>query len=84
MNETDSSCGFSLECPFCFTSIEKEVLFVDSLRSPDGTRFIQDGRSICTNKHGNLVDHYIGHYLDSNGKKLISTFMLMDIVLKIM
>ncbi len=41
MDQTDSGCGFSIENPFCFTSAEEEFAFVDALRSPDGTRFVQ-------------------------------------------
>ena len=60
MDQTDSGCGFSIENPFCFTSAEEEFAFVDALRSPDGTRFVQGVKFTCENKRGDLVDHFTG------------------------
>ena len=74
MNNTYTGCGFSIENPFCFTSVEEEITFVDALRSPDGTRFIQDVKFSCKNKKGELVDHFVGYYLDSNERKVEFSF----------
>ena len=74
MDQTDSGCGFSIENPFCFTSAEEEFAFVDALRSPDGTRFVQGVKFTCENKRGDLVDHFTGYYLDANGEKVDFAF----------
>jgi len=74
MAENYTGCGFSLENPFCFTSAEQEFAFVDALRSPAGTRFIQGVKWACKSPRGVLVDQFCGHYLDENGNKVDFSF----------
>ena len=73
-NSNPSACGFSVENPFCFRSAEEEFAFVDALRSPAGTRFIQGVKWVCRNKVGDLVDNFCGHYLDEQGNKVDFSF----------
>ncbi len=74
MDKIYNGCGFSIENPFCFTSADEEFAFVDALRSPDGTRFVQGVKFTCKNKRGDLVDHFTGYYLDANGGKVDFAF----------
>ena len=74
MSERYTGCGFSIEAPFCFTSAEQEFAFVDALRSPAGTKFIQDVKWACESPRGVLVDQFCGHYLDEDGNKVDFSF----------
>lgn len=74
MSENYCPCGLSLENPFCFTSAEEEFIYIDALRSPAGTRFVQGTKFTCKGPRGTLVDNFTGYYLDTAGNKINVSF----------
>ena len=68
--------GLSLDNPVILDNIPLSAAFLNLIKSPAGTQFVQEKRGTVRNGEGHIVDIYDGYYLNKDGEKVGTRFYI--------